>query len=350
MIELKVGHIHDIDSDGEIFAEGARLYVYLRILCVDYVKYSRVYVVDETPTTIIFDELKHFYINTGSMKPDSFCFVRFEILAFEESKRSMHRVLAAKEISLLQIVKSMYGSANLELWRDEDQVAEVEIEACFATGALGYGYSSLFDIPDHSPKVQLGWSMFCRLAPPLDRSETRQLASSGEIIACRETARPGVINFTRHAVLKPVGQGSRTVEPVSPIVGGMIGRRLAQRQVAYSHLTTRRERLKFLREFVIHPLSQAEETLISEDAHYFEKLNLRRTTIQTDDARARFSIFTSEPEGKAHPDDAAEVMAAALHRAPSLTRRRQVIEGQKVSSEDDWESGQKGRPSTTKKT
>lgn len=340
-IHIKMGQIHDIDSEGEIFPEGAHLFVYLRILCVDYVKYSRVYVVHHTPATILFDELKHFYINVGSMKTDSFCFVRFEILAFDESKRSVHRVFASKEISLLQVVKCMYGTANLELWRDEKQVAEIEIEACFSTGAFGYGYSSLFDIPDLTPKKQLGWSMFCRMAPPVDRADV----SGREVIACVETARPAILNFTRHAVLKSsVSHWKNTLEtePTSPLVGGLIGRRLAQSQVVFSLLRTRQERLKYLREFVIHPLSQTEETLISEDVHYFEQVNVRRTTVQADDARVRYSIFSAEPEHGTSPDvDVIHVIGPAMEKSPGVIRRRQG---------NDPIEDQEGRRSTEEKT
>lgn len=339
-IHIKMGQIHDIDSEGEVFPEGAHLFVYLRMLCVDYVKYSRVYVVHHTPATIIFDELKHFYINVGSMKSDSFCFVRFEILAFDESKRSVHRVFASKEISLLQVIKCMYGTANLELWRDEKQVADIEIEACFSTGAFGYGYSSLFDIPELSLKKQLGWSMFCRMAPPVDRAD----ASGSEVIACREAARPGIVNFTRHAVLKSVGHWKKTlkVEPTSPLVGGLIGRRLAQSQVAFSLLRTRQERLKYLRDFVIHPLSQMEDTLISDDLHYFEQVNVRRTTVQADDARVRYSIFSADPENGTSPDvDVIQVIGPAMGKSPGVVLRRQG---------NDAIEDEEGRRSTVEKT
>lgn len=56
----------------------------------------------------------------------------------------VHRILAMKEFSQLDLVQLRFTSQIVELWKLDRLVADVNIEFGFAYGSFGYGYSNIF--------------------------------------------------------------------------------------------------------------------------------------------------------------------------------------------------------------
>lgn len=333
-IHIKTGDILRLDPEGEIFSsEGGTLLVYVRMICVDYVKYTRVYEVKSTPTTVIFDELKHFAINVATMKSDSFCFVRFALIAFEESKPTYHYMFATKEISLLQVMRCLNGTASIDLWKDEKLIAELHIEVCFSYGSFGYGYSSQFELPEHTAKKQLAWSMFCRLAPPPERAEPGHGLNSAEVLAVRSVNRPAAILFTRSATFGWMTSETRDDSGWSyPLVEALMAHRLLPRQIAYSQLKSRHDRLQMLREFVIHPYTVADDA----DLQVVADTDIRRTTVQSDKERVRYSLFSSDPDRKRTSDgDGAKVLAPVMELSTGVVKRNKREDKDKDDKDKD---------------
>jgi len=55
-----------------------------------------------------------------------------------------HQVLAMKEMSQLDLVRSRYAERTIELWKLDRLVLDLSFEFAFAYGVFGFGYSNVF--------------------------------------------------------------------------------------------------------------------------------------------------------------------------------------------------------------
>ena len=53
-------------------------------------------------------------------------------------------MLAVKELSQLDLIRTRYADRSIEMWKLDRLVADISIEFAFAYGVFGFGYCNLF--------------------------------------------------------------------------------------------------------------------------------------------------------------------------------------------------------------
>ncbi|KAI3380273.1 hypothetical protein SNEBB_004899 [Seison nebaliae] len=151
-------------------------------------------------STLLFDNLRHYHCKVDPKKDALANRIHLQLygvlgLKDPENPFDIHRILAAKTLNLLDIIRTMYASENITLERQRLKIGQVTIEFCFAYGSFGYGYSNQIASPTYtlSSEENLSHSMFLRLEPPSDRK-----LHNLDILAPQYVPHPKFMEFDEH--------------------------------------------------------------------------------------------------------------------------------------------------------
>ena len=250
-IHIKTAELHSIELEGD-FTVDDNISVFIRIQCINQMKYTKTHGNVVSPMTVRFDEVKHFDFTVDRLKQDPFYFSMFDLVAFGSHDVEKQKIVASREINLLEIIKNLHSINRISMWSHNHQVALLDVEFCFAYGIFGYGYSNLFENPSKPSKIQLGKSMFCRQQPSTNRVDPL----NNHVATAIPVPKPPIVTFTCSVAFNSTGNELKEQpQPISTLwrTNAAIGKSLAALQMAYSDLKTRRERILFLQKLVINP-------------------------------------------------------------------------------------------------
>ena len=194
-IHIKKATFHNLDPTSEYERED--LSVYIRIYSDRQLKTTCCYDGVYSPANLVFDDLRHFMLLPTDDRNDPTNVVRLEVAVFDPDTPRKHRILAAKEVHMYDIIKNMYLVEKYEFMRIQTLIAEVDVEMCFSYGTFGYGYSNQFENRLTQSKEILSHSMFPRIDPP----PKRQDSGRKDVITCTHVGHPSYIDFTKKVPL-----------------------------------------------------------------------------------------------------------------------------------------------------
>ncbi|KAJ3415178.1 hypothetical protein HDV05_005458 [Chytridiales sp. JEL 0842] len=138
---------------------------------------KRTRVVKDNQGTLKWDQTKHFPITIVRNRRHPYNLLKIELLQMETNQPNEHRQVGSVSFHVHDIIKANPIAGTYDLWDDNVQIGDIDLELTFNYGHFGYGYSYQLREEDLTPNELVQYSLLPRVIPRRDQREPDEAVS-----------------------------------------------------------------------------------------------------------------------------------------------------------------------------
>ncbi|KAJ3031777.1 UNVERIFIED_CONTAM: Hyaluronan and proteoglycan link protein 1 [Siphonaria sp. JEL0065] len=225
--------------------------------------------------------------------------VKIELFGFSPSSMTDIASIGSVSFHLHDILRANPIAGTYDLWKENIQVGDIDLEFTHSYGSFGYGYSPQLKEEDMSPEEIITYSLFPRVIPSRGKCEP-----DNPVMVVTATPHPPIIPF-KECVFLSYGREIR--ETLEEAADTMYEPTLFEKEMGefdlirdeYYSTTNRFARLTFLRNYLKGSTNQEEITVSLQDDTNLEGDTQHRVLISKDYTKfiSPDSIFGKDREG-----------------------------------------------------
>ncbi|KAI9341476.1 hypothetical protein BDR26DRAFT_918418 [Obelidium mucronatum] len=208
-----------------------------------------------------WDQSKHFPIQVVRNRRHPFNLVRIELFSYSSLSTSDIVSVGSISFHIHDILRANPIAGTYDLWNDNIQVGDIDLEFTHSYGSFGYGYSPQLKEEDMCPEEIITYSLFPRVIP----TRTKREPDHPVMVVCA-TPHPRFIPFKERVYLS---YGKEIKEVLEEASDQMYQPALFEKEMSdfdlirdeYYSTTNRFARLTFLRNYLKGSTNQEEVTV-----------------------------------------------------------------------------------------
>ncbi|KAI8834674.1 hypothetical protein BC829DRAFT_69960 [Chytridium lagenaria] len=131
----------------------------------------RTRVVQNIEGTLKWDQIKHFPVPIVRNRRHPYNLIKIVLHSFEANNPDHLTELGSVSFHMHDVMKASPIAGTYDLWNENVQVGDIDMELTFNYGRFGYGYSYQLEEEDATAEEVVQYSLLPRIIPPRDQRE-----------------------------------------------------------------------------------------------------------------------------------------------------------------------------------